>query len=357
MRRLAILPIALLLALSTVAPVAATSGPTYTATINGAGLTGTVTVAVDAAHQTGTLTWQLSGLSTTLPVSVAVYGGSCAQHDGGIAFVTSRGSWTGGTGTRTVDLPAISARWFWFDWDHRGGATATITDGNATTCAAFAQTSGSSSTGGVGTTNTGTSGPTYTATINGAGLTGSVTVSLDAAGQSGTLTWQLSGLSTTSPVTVDVDGGPCSVDSYGIVLVTSTGTWTGGPPRTVVAAPAASGAWVSLPPGPPARRPHTPAGAPPPPPPPPPPPAPLGRARGRPPPGGARGRGAPGRGTWPFGVMRPSFSGTCAGSSVTRPPRRILSRSPSCVCTRRRPPVVRPSMSVPGSFASPGTWP
>lgn len=139
MKRLAILPVALLLGLSTAAPVAAASPSTYTATIDGAGLTGTVTVTLDATHETGTLTWQLSGLATTQPVTVDVYGGACGLDRYGIVFDTSYGSWTGGSSTRTVQLPAISGPWFWYDWNHRGGASATVDNGGSSTCSAFAQ--------------------------------------------------------------------------------------------------------------------------------------------------------------------------------------------------------------------------
>ena len=139
MRRLAILPIAALLALMASAPVAAASATTYTATVDGSGLSGSVTIAIDAAHQTGTLSWQLSGLSTTSPVTVDVYGGSCSAHDGGVVFLTSTGTWTGGAGSRTVALPAGSAGWMWLDYNSRGGATATVTNASATTCASFSQ--------------------------------------------------------------------------------------------------------------------------------------------------------------------------------------------------------------------------
>jgi hypothetical protein len=131
------LGLGLLLSLAIAAPAAASTGPSYTATIAGSGLSGYVTIRLNAAHTEGRLTWHLAGLSPRASVYVDVDGGTCAAHRGGIVLVHSWGFFRAGIGTRTVRLPSVSAHWFWYDWQHRGGASATIRIAGRSTCAIF----------------------------------------------------------------------------------------------------------------------------------------------------------------------------------------------------------------------------
>ncbi len=122
----------LALALAIVAPTSAASASTYRATLSGAGLSGTITVSI--AGSAGTLTESLSGLAPRTLSELWLRGGSCTSTSFGIVRVRWTASSAGRVNLSATLTPAMVG-FFKFDWSHRGGVHATLTNGSKVACA------------------------------------------------------------------------------------------------------------------------------------------------------------------------------------------------------------------------------
>jgi hypothetical protein len=131
MRRLAVVgSLAMLWAL--IAPASAASGSSWKATLAGAGISGTVTVAI-TSPTSATLAEDIKGLTPRSLSVLWLRGGSCSSTSFGIARVR----WTvpaSGHLVVTVNLSPAMIGFFRSDMSHRGGVHATMTDGSATAC-------------------------------------------------------------------------------------------------------------------------------------------------------------------------------------------------------------------------------
>ncbi|MFN8620656.1 MAG: hypothetical protein U0869_07945 [Chloroflexota bacterium] len=140
MKRLVLaLPVAAMVLLS--GPAMATGTEVHSATIDGHGITGTVTIRTDSRFTSGTLSADLEGLTDSASW-VQVSPGQCGEKYPW--FVVKR--WinhpvfTDGHWTFTVDLPVVSAPALKTAMDHYDGAHALVHNDGATTCADFPST-------------------------------------------------------------------------------------------------------------------------------------------------------------------------------------------------------------------------
>ena len=116
----------------------AASRDTYTARVNARGVDGTVTVALDSARTGGTVKWALDGLDNGA-VTVRMDGGTCGEPTDWVATTWTRDAvFPDGVGTRTLELPTVSAKAFASDIASKQGVTATVrNNGRVIACVPF----------------------------------------------------------------------------------------------------------------------------------------------------------------------------------------------------------------------------
>ena len=126
---------ALVAALVLAAPAAAaTTTRTYHASLASGSVSGTVTVTITGSS--GTLSESLRGLPARSMSVVWLRSGSCSTT----GFLVVRQRWTASSSGRvsiTVPLTTSMVQWFTYDWSHRGGVHAHLTDGSISVCAAL----------------------------------------------------------------------------------------------------------------------------------------------------------------------------------------------------------------------------
>ncbi len=136
MRKLVLIGVLALMLAGTSVAAASTPVTTWHADVSGAGINGTVTVTIRGTSAGGSLTENLTGVTPRALVVLWLRGGTCSAEGFGVVRVR----WTvprSGHLVVTVPLTAAMARWFTFDWKHRGGVSATVTDGSLKVCSAM----------------------------------------------------------------------------------------------------------------------------------------------------------------------------------------------------------------------------
>lgn len=135
MRKLVLIGVLALTLAGTSVAAASTPVTTWHADLAGPHIRGAVTVSITAAGG-GSLTENLTGVAPRSLVMLWLRGGTCAATGFGVVRVRWTASRSGHL-VATVPLTAAMTRFFTLDWKHRGGVSATATDGSLRSCAAL----------------------------------------------------------------------------------------------------------------------------------------------------------------------------------------------------------------------------
>ena len=136
MRKLAVLG-SVVLSFALVAPTAAVSDASWTATLAQSGISGTVTVTITGT--TGTVAENLKGLTPRAVSVLWLRGGTCAATGFGVARIRWIAPASGHL-VHSAQLSPAMVGFFTFDLKNRGGVHATLSGGSHEACAQLAPT-------------------------------------------------------------------------------------------------------------------------------------------------------------------------------------------------------------------------